>query len=92
MVQESKSAVKDGSASASKGGSVPKEVQPSSGPVTEDEIRAVLMQKSPVTTQDLVAKFKARLKSSKVGGVLFIYLFFGMLSQYIIIGRGKMFF
>ncbi|PIA38231.1 hypothetical protein AQUCO_02800124v1 [Aquilegia coerulea] len=35
------------------------------GPVTEDEIRAVLLQKSPVTTQDLVAKFKARLKSSK---------------------------
>lgn len=62
---DSKSAVKDGSASASKGNSVPKEVQPSTGPVTEDEIRAVLMQKSPVTTQDLVAKFKARLKSSK---------------------------
>ncbi|KAJ7949507.1 Transcription initiation factor IIF subunit alpha like [Quillaja saponaria] len=34
-----------------------------SGPVTEEEIRAVLMQKTPVTTQDLVAKFKARLRS-----------------------------
>ncbi|KAE7995293.1 hypothetical protein FH972_000110 [Carpinus fangiana] len=35
----------------------------SSGPVTEEEIRAVLMQKTPVTTQDLVANFKARLRS-----------------------------
>ncbi|KAL6520507.1 Transcription initiation factor IIF subunit alpha [Orobanche hederae] len=32
------------------------------GPVTENEIRAMLMQKTPVTTQDLVAKFKSRLK------------------------------
>ncbi|KAF7116444.1 hypothetical protein RHSIM_RhsimUnG0028500 [Rhododendron simsii] len=37
----------------------------SSGPVTEDEIRAVLMQKTPVTTQDLVAKFKSRLKTKE---------------------------
>ncbi|KAL6992879.1 Transcription initiation factor IIF subunit alpha, variant 2 [Sarracenia purpurea var. burkii] len=37
----------------------------SSGPVTEDEIRAVLMQKTPVTTQDLVARFKSRLKSKE---------------------------
>uniref|UniRef100_A0A5B7BCI8 Transcription initiation factor IIF subunit alpha n=1 Tax=Davidia involucrata TaxID=16924 RepID=A0A5B7BCI8_DAVIN len=37
----------------------------SSGPVTEDEIRAVLVQKTPVTTQDLVAKFKSRLKSKE---------------------------
>ncbi|XP_044496106.1 transcription initiation factor IIF subunit alpha [Mangifera indica] len=36
-----------------------------SGPVTEEEIRAVLLQKAPVTTQDLVANFKARLKSSE---------------------------
>lgn len=35
----------------------------SAGPVTEEEIRAVLMQKTPVTTQDLVAKFKARLRT-----------------------------
>ncbi|XAR53838.1 Ubiquitinyl hydrolase 1 [Bertholletia excelsa] len=34
----------------------------STGPVTEDEIRVVLQQKTPVTTQDLVAKFKSRLK------------------------------
>ncbi|PSS04675.1 Transcription initiation factor IIF subunit alpha like [Actinidia chinensis var. chinensis] len=38
---------------------------PSTGPVTEDEIRAVLMQKTPVTTQDLVGKFKSRLKSKE---------------------------
>ncbi|KAJ0264858.1 Transcription initiation factor IIF subunit alpha [Hirschfeldia incana] len=33
------------------------------GPVTEDEIRAVLMEKQPVTTQDLVNSFKPRLKT-----------------------------
>jgi transcription initiation factor TFIIF subunit alpha len=38
----------------------------SSGPVTEEEIRAVLTQKTPVTTQDLVANFKARLRSPEV--------------------------
>ncbi|KAK1387837.1 Transcription initiation factor IIF subunit alpha [Heracleum sosnowskyi] len=32
-----------------------------SGPVTEDEIRAVLTQEKPMTTQDLVAKFKSRV-------------------------------
>ncbi|XP_071713883.1 transcription initiation factor IIF subunit alpha [Rutidosis leptorrhynchoides] len=35
------------------------------GPVTEDEIRAVLLQKGPVTTQDLVAKFKSRLRTKE---------------------------
>ncbi|OMO76941.1 Transcription initiation factor IIF, alpha subunit [Corchorus capsularis] len=30
-------------------------------PVTEDEIRAVLLQEGPLTTSDLVTKFKARL-------------------------------
>ncbi|EOY28872.1 Transcription activators,DNA binding,RNA polymerase II transcription factors,catalytics,transcription initiation factors isoform 4 [Theobroma cacao] len=82
---DSKSSVKEESASASKG-SVPPKGTPSSakagstssavtsssakagsastaGPVTEEEIRAVLLQKAPVTTSDLVAKFKARLKS-----------------------------
>ncbi|KAH6777289.1 transcription initiation factor IIF subunit alpha RAP74 [Perilla frutescens var. hirtella] len=39
---------------------------PSTGPVTEDEIRTVLLQKTPVTTQDLVAKFKSRLKLKEV--------------------------
>lgn len=37
----------------------------SAGPVTEDEIRVVLTQRTPVTTQDLVAKFKSRLKSKE---------------------------
>ncbi|KAK1363473.1 Transcription initiation factor IIF subunit alpha [Heracleum sosnowskyi] len=32
-----------------------------SGPVTEDEIRAVLTHEKPMTTQDLVAKFISRL-------------------------------
>jgi len=36
------------------------------GPVTEDEIRAVLMEKKQVTTQDLVSRFKARLKTKEV--------------------------
>ncbi|KAJ4975928.1 hypothetical protein NE237_001034 [Protea cynaroides] len=71
--QDSKSSEKDeplftpksstppkGSASSAKAGSTP-----STGPVTEDEIRAVLLQMAPVTTQDLVAKFKARLKSKE---------------------------
>lgn len=62
---EPKSSVKDESVNASKS-NVPLRSTPSAaGPVTEDEIRAVLMQKAPVTTQDLVAKFKARLKSQE---------------------------
>lgn len=71
---ESKSSTKDVSGSASKSNPPPKSTpQPSSskagpsttasGPVSEEEIRAVLSQKTPVTTQDLVAKFKARLRS-----------------------------
>ncbi|XP_022967231.1 transcription initiation factor IIF subunit alpha-like [Cucurbita maxima] len=49
---------------ASKGApvSVKTESASNSGPVTEEEIRAVLRQRTPVTTQDLVAKFKARLR------------------------------
>ncbi|XWS15497.1 hypothetical protein CRYUN_Cryun34aG0005500 [Craigia yunnanensis] len=47
-----------GASSSSKAGSAS-----TAGPVTEEEIRAVLLQKAPVTTSDLVAKFKARLKS-----------------------------
>ncbi|XP_076881566.1 transcription initiation factor IIF subunit alpha-like [Bidens hawaiensis] len=35
------------------------------GPVTEEEITAVLMHKAPVTTQDLVAKFKSRLRTKE---------------------------
>ncbi|XP_057976608.1 transcription initiation factor IIF subunit alpha-like isoform X2 [Malania oleifera] len=67
---ESKSSAKDESV-ATKSTVPPKATQSSSsksgstsaGPVTEDEIRAVLLQKAPVTTQELVANFKARLKS-----------------------------
>ncbi|XP_074270178.1 transcription initiation factor IIF subunit alpha-like [Silene latifolia] len=33
------------------------------GPVREEEIRAVLLQRAPLTTSELVATFKARLKS-----------------------------
>lgn len=66
--------VKNENTSGSKNAVTPKVVpqQPSSktgstpsGPVTEDEIRAVLLQKGPVTTQDLVAKFKSRLKTKE---------------------------
>lgn len=35
------------------------------GPVAEEEIRAVLLKKAPITTQALVSIFKARLKSSE---------------------------
>ncbi|XP_050210371.1 transcription initiation factor IIF subunit alpha [Mercurialis annua] len=35
----------------------------STGFVTDEEIRAVLLQNGPLTTQDLVAKFKSRLKT-----------------------------
>ncbi|OAY63241.1 Transcription initiation factor IIF subunit alpha [Ananas comosus] len=38
---------------------------PSTAPVTEEEIRSVLLSITPVTTQDLVARFKARLKSKE---------------------------
>ncbi|XP_047163284.1 transcription initiation factor IIF subunit alpha-like [Vigna umbellata] len=72
---EPKSSTKDVNGSASKSNAPPKGTPPSSskpgssgtatGPVSEEEIRAVLRQKTPVTTQDLVAKFKARLRSSE---------------------------
>ncbi|KAL9996834.1 putative transcription initiation factor IIF, alpha subunit [Helianthus debilis subsp. tardiflorus] len=35
------------------------------GPVTEEEISAVLLHNAPVTTQDLVAKFKSRLRTKE---------------------------
>ncbi|KAM7530836.1 hypothetical protein LguiB_034246 [Lonicera macranthoides] len=47
----------------SKGGSSSSE---NTGPVTEDEIRGVLLQKTPLTTQDLVDKFRPRLKIKEV--------------------------
>ncbi|ESW26005.1 hypothetical protein PHAVU_003G083500 [Phaseolus vulgaris] len=71
---EPKSTVKDENGSTSKNNTPSKGVPPTpsskggssspiaSGPVSEEEIRAVLMQKTPLTTQDLVAKFRARLR------------------------------
>ncbi|XP_048447273.1 transcription initiation factor IIF subunit alpha [Pyrus x bretschneideri] len=60
------------SVSASKSSAPPKVTPPvktepssSGGRVTEEEIRAVLMQRTPLTTNDLVSKFKGRLKSSE---------------------------
>ncbi|PKA56655.1 Transcription initiation factor IIF subunit alpha [Apostasia shenzhenica] len=38
---------------------------PATGPVTEDEIRSVLLAMAPLTTQDLVANFKGRIKSKE---------------------------
>jgi hypothetical protein len=35
-------------------------------PVTEDEIRSVLLAVAPVTTQDLVSRFKSRLRGAEV--------------------------
>uniref|UniRef100_A0A1D1YDQ2 Transcription initiation factor IIF subunit alpha n=1 Tax=Anthurium amnicola TaxID=1678845 RepID=A0A1D1YDQ2_9ARAE len=68
------SSIKDEPASGSKAsvptkgsGSLSQSTGPaqSVAPVTEDEIRAVLLAMSPMTTQDLVAKFKPRLKSAE---------------------------
>ncbi|KAL6281947.1 hypothetical protein ACE6H2_012876 [Prunus campanulata] len=66
---EQKVSIKEEPASASKSStpskgtpSVKAEPTSSSGPVTEEEIRTVLVQRTPVTTQDLVARFKARLR------------------------------
>ncbi|PQQ21172.1 transcription initiation factor IIF subunit alpha isoform X2 [Prunus yedoensis var. nudiflora] len=67
--KEQKVSIKEEPASASKSStpskgtpSVKAEPTSSSGPVTEEEIRTVLVQRTPVTTQDLVARFKARLR------------------------------
>uniref|UniRef100_A0A6N2K0N7 Transcription initiation factor IIF subunit alpha n=1 Tax=Salix viminalis TaxID=40686 RepID=A0A6N2K0N7_SALVM len=63
-----KPTVKEESSPATKGTATPKVLPSSSktgstGPVTEEEIRAVLLQNGPVTTQDLVARFKSRLRT-----------------------------
>lgn len=64
--------MKEESTPAAKSSATPKVALPSSlktgstSPVTEDEIRAVLLQNGPVTTQDLVARFKSRLKDPEV--------------------------
>lgn len=38
----------------------------SAGPISEAGLRAFLLQKSPITTQDLVAKFRGKLKNREV--------------------------
>ncbi|PNX84816.1 transcription initiation factor IIF subunit alpha-like protein, partial [Trifolium pratense] len=73
---EPKSSGKDVNGSASKSNAPPKGTplpssnagssNAASGPVTEQEIRAVLMQRTPLTTQELVAKFKGRLRCAEV--------------------------
>ncbi|KAI3834449.1 hypothetical protein MKX03_032560 [Papaver bracteatum] len=60
---ESKSSAKEGSASASS--SAKASADPSTGCVTEEEIRAVLVQSAPLTTRELVTKFKGRLNSKE---------------------------
>ncbi|AES64460.2 transcription initiation factor IIF subunit alpha [Medicago truncatula] len=62
-----KSSGKDVNGSTSKSNGPPRGTPPqssnaASGPVTEEEIRAVLMQSTPLTIKELAAKFKARLK------------------------------
>ncbi|XP_057764988.1 transcription initiation factor IIF subunit alpha-like [Salvia miltiorrhiza] len=67
--------VKDENASSSKNIAPPKGATPPTSsksvpssptvPVTEDEIRAVLLRNTSLTIQDLVAKFKSRLKSKE---------------------------
>ncbi|KAI3946261.1 hypothetical protein MKW92_035714 [Papaver armeniacum] len=77
METDSKSSAKEGSASASKGNnaiplncsaswSAKAPADPYTGPVTEEEIRAVLLESAPLTTQALVAEFRERLKSKEV--------------------------
>ncbi|KAF9679362.1 hypothetical protein SADUNF_Sadunf06G0007100 [Salix dunnii] len=66
--KEVKPTVKEESSPATKGTATPKVLPSSSktgstGPVTEEEIRAVLLQNGPVTTQDLVGRFKSRLRT-----------------------------
>ncbi|KAK2378535.1 transcription initiation factor IIF subunit alpha [Trifolium repens] len=70
---EPKSSGKDVNGSASKSNAPPNGTPSSntgssnaaSGPVTEQEIRAVLMQGTPLTTRELVAKFKGRLRCAE---------------------------
>ncbi|KAL0712861.1 hypothetical protein Bca4012_019839 [Brassica carinata] len=71
---ESKSSMKEEKSSSVSRSNAPMKAKPTpasasssaTGPVTEDEIRAVLMEKEPVTTQELVSRFKPRLKTKEV--------------------------
>ncbi|RZC76729.1 hypothetical protein C5167_000854 [Papaver somniferum] len=60
---ESKSSAIEGSASALS--SAKASADPSPGCVTEEEIRAILVQSAPLTTRELVAKFDGRLNSKE---------------------------
>jgi transcription initiation factor TFIIF subunit alpha len=81
--QEPKSSGKDVNGSASKSNAPPNGTPSSntgssnaaSGPVTEQEIRAVLMQGTPLTTRELVAKFKGRLRCAEVNSNFALSLF-----------------
>lgn len=74
--QEQKPSEKDLNGSSAKTNAPPRGTPPPSsntgssnaatGPVTAEEITAVLMQRAPLTTQELVGKFKARLRCSEV--------------------------
>lgn len=75
MTQESKPSVKEEPSPGPKSGASLKAAASSAskpassasgGPVTEEEIRSVLLATAPVTTQDLVANFKGRIKSQDV--------------------------
>ena len=62
FTSKSGTSTKGAASAAAKSGSTA-----SAGPVTEEEIRSVLLATAPVTTQDLVANFKGRIKSQEVG-------------------------
>ncbi|KAK8946665.1 Transcription initiation factor IIF subunit alpha [Platanthera zijinensis] len=46
-------------------------ITPASGPVSEEEIRSILLAMAPLTTQDLVANFKGRIKLKEVRSYLY---------------------
>lgn len=76
--QAPKSSGKDVNGSTSKSNGPPRGTPPqssnaASGPVTEEEIRAVLMQSTPLTIKELAAKFKARLKCEEVSSSFALY-------------------
>lgn len=81
--QAPKSSGKDVNGSTSKSNGPPRGTPPqssnagssntASGPVTEEEIMAVLMQSTPLTIKELAAKFKARLKCEEVSSSFALY-------------------
>jgi len=88
--QESKLSIKEEPSSTSKSGTSSKDATSaaaksgstaSGGPVTEEEIRSVLLATAPVTTQDLVANFKGRIKSQEVGYQIYFEIMSSLLLQ-----------